>query len=534
MAWPSGPVDAGQQTNAFLRWDGIEPLNGLRLSLPVGWRVERAAAVHAGALVPVPLYVTTEGEAVFVTAGEALRGAQTFVLRLTVGPSLGYRMMRATPVTKGKARPAWSADWSAFVREATAAGPGLAFRLADGTSPVALRRRALPSFAARDPFTVELWLKTVGLGEVVLSAWDGDETRAYPVELVVDGLGRAVFYRGRPGRHESMHSRAPVADGQWHHLAVVSDPSEGWTRLVVDGLPADSLRSADATGTLNALPLALGGRPSATRSASATPSEGTSQPAFSGLIDELRFWPEARSRAALRRTMRVPVSELPGGSLRLSFDEPLPVDALVAVPEERIRVLSDLSFASPVEALEATAQDGIVTLTWQTKDRRAEEFRVERSSDGQRFETVGTVEALSPVGETAGGAVRFAFTDLPPDGQVLYYRIRQRTSDGPERVSGAFKLGLGAGEAAAAVIVGNSPNPFRGQTTITYELAQAAPVRLSVWDVAGTRVATLVDGALPAGRHEYRFAAQGLPSGVYFVRLETPGGSAAHKLTLTR
>ncbi len=524
--WPSGPLEVGQRANAFLRWDGLEPLGGLRFEAPPGWTVERVSAVRAGSTLPVPLAVTERGGAYEASARDALRGAQTLIVGLTVGPSLGYQTLRTVPVTEGASRPGWGADWSALVREATPAGPGRAFHLGEGERPVLLRRRVLPSFAARDPFTLEAWLKTVGLSEVVLSTWDGDEDRPYPLELVVDGLGRLVFYAGQPGRHESMHSTAPVADGRWHHAAVVSDPREGWMRLFVDGLAVDSLRSADAAGTLNTMSLALGGR--------AVRPGTTPQRTFSGYLDELRVWNVARSGSALRRAMRLPLSALPEGSLGLSFDRPLPPEALVETPPEQVRVPSDLSFAFPVEALEASVQAGIVTLTWQTKDRRAEAFRVERSEDGQRFETVGTVGASARVGETAGGAARFAYTDLPPDGQVLYYRVRQLAPDGSERVSGTFKLGLGADEAAAAVLVGTSPNPFQGRTTITYELARPERVRLSVWDVAGTRVATLVDEALPAGRHTYRFAADGLPSGVYFVRLETPSGSAAHKLTLTR
>lgn len=519
-------LDAGQQINAFFRWMGGDPIEGLQLDLPSEWRVERVQAVYAGGSIPVDAEVQDAGATrVRVMMEEPLRGAQTFVVSLTVGEMLGYQAIQAIPVVEGELERGSTTRWQAYVREALPTGRNRAFHLDGETPPVALRHRMLPSLDPLEPFTLEFWIRTRGLNEVVLSTWDGDEERPYPLELLVDGHGRIVLYRGRPGRHETMKSESPVADGLWHHVAIVNDPVAERARLFVDGLWVDSLRSGDPSGMLNTMSLALGGRPER--------PGATSARRFTGYLDEFRLWSLARPVVEVRRTMRVPLDDAPATAFRLDFDTPFSAEVLVQVPDAVVRVPSDLSFAFPVEALEASVQQGIVTLTWETKNRRASAFHVERSADGQRFEPVGTVSASDPVGETAEGGVRFAYTDLPPEDRVLYYRIRQVTPDEPERVSGAFKLGLG-GEGAAALIVGNSPNPFRGSTTITYELAQAVPVRLSVWDVAGTRVATLVDETLPSGRHEYRFTADGLPSGVYFVRLETPSGSAAHKLTLTR
>jgi hypothetical protein len=66
----------------------------------------------------------------------------------------------------------------------------------------------------------------------------------------------------------------------------------------------------------------------------------------------------------------------------------------------------------------------------------------------------------------------------------------------------------------------NYPNPFNPSTLISYEVAAAGQVRLEVFDMLGRRVATLVDGAMPAGQHQVTFDAHALPSGVYVYRLE--------------
>ena len=66
----------------------------------------------------------------------------------------------------------------------------------------------------------------------------------------------------------------------------------------------------------------------------------------------------------------------------------------------------------------------------------------------------------------------------------------------------------------------NYPNPFNPSTTIQFALAKGANVKLKVFSIEGKEVATLVDEALTPGVHTFRFEANGLPSGVYFYRIE--------------
>ena len=70
------------------------------------------------------------------------------------------------------------------------------------------------------------------------------------------------------------------------------------------------------------------------------------------------------------------------------------------------------------------------------------------------------------------------------------------------------------------VLLPNHPNPFRGLTTIEFEIAQAAPVTLTVCDALGREMRRLFDGVpLSPGRHSIRFDAEGLPPGLYHCLL---------------
>ncbi len=80
----------------------------------------------------------------------------------------------------------------------------------------------------------------------------------------------------------------------------------------------------------------------------------------------------------------------------------------------------------------------------------------------------------------------------------------------------------------------NYPNPFNPTTTIAYALPAASEVSLTVYDVLGRAVATLVDARQPAGRHEAAFDAGRLPSGVYVYRLQAGSFSAAKRLVVLK
>ena len=66
------------------------------------------------------------------------------------------------------------------------------------------------------------------------------------------------------------------------------------------------------------------------------------------------------------------------------------------------------------------------------------------------------------------------------------------------------------------------PNPFRTSTTIGYDLRQAAPVTLSVYDALGRRVRLLNLGMQAPGLHQIRLDADGLAAGLYLYELRTP------------
>jgi len=78
------------------------------------------------------------------------------------------------------------------------------------------------------------------------------------------------------------------------------------------------------------------------------------------------------------------------------------------------------------------------------------------------------------------------------------------------------------------------PNPFNPTTTISFALPDAAEVLLSVYDVNGRLVNTLVNGYRSAGIHKVTFDASDLPSGIYFAQIEAVNLHVMQKLILLK
>lgn len=81
----------------------------------------------------------------------------------------------------------------------------------------------------------------------------------------------------------------------------------------------------------------------------------------------------------------------------------------------------------------------------------------------------------------------------------------------------------------------NYPNPFNPTTNINFELAQAVDVNLTVYNLLGQKVKTLISNkTMGSGTHVVAFDASSLSSGVYFYRLEAGDFVANKRMTLIK
>ena len=84
------------------------------------------------------------------------------------------------------------------------------------------------------------------------------------------------------------------------------------------------------------------------------------------------------------------------------------------------------------------------------------------------------------------------------------------------------------------VLEQNYPNPFNPSTAIEFSLTRTGQVTLTVYDLLGQKVQTLIDGMQPAGRHSALFNGAGLASDTYIYVLQTEEYRAVKMMTLLK
>lgn len=80
----------------------------------------------------------------------------------------------------------------------------------------------------------------------------------------------------------------------------------------------------------------------------------------------------------------------------------------------------------------------------------------------------------------------------------------------------------------------NYPNPFNSTTIITYKLKTKSSVQLTIYDISGKLIKTIVNETQSPGQHSISFDADDLASGVYFYKLKTASFEQSRKMLLLR
>ncbi|MCL5021714.1 MAG: T9SS type A sorting domain-containing protein, partial [Bacteroidetes bacterium] len=85
----------------------------------------------------------------------------------------------------------------------------------------------------------------------------------------------------------------------------------------------------------------------------------------------------------------------------------------------------------------------------------------------------------------------------------------------------------------------NYPNPFNPTTQIAFSIPAQMHVSVTIFNILGEKVATLVNANLSAGEHLLTWNAlnqngEMMPTGVYFYRLSTPTFTAVKKMLLLK
>jgi hypothetical protein len=150
---------------------------------------------------------------------------------------------------------------------------------------------------------------------------------------------------------------------------------------------------------------------------------------------------------------------------------------------------------------------------------------------------VATRRALPQPGNVSDN-VAWSLKGLPNGLYHWSVRALDTAFNGGPIARGIFQIGSTTDAEIAAprgpALSAPRPNPFGPEALLTLTLQRAGQASVTLHDVGGRRVATLLDGPLSAGDHLLTLRGEGLASGTYFVRARVEGRMLSRRVTLVR
>jgi len=189
----------------------------------------------------------------------------------------------------------------------------------------------------------------------------------------------------------------------------------------------------------------------------------------------------------------------------------------------------------PVELIsfQATANGSDINLSWITATETNNQGFEVQSSAGSEFETIAFIEGHGTTTETQV----YNYSDKNVYAGSYSYRLKQVDFDGTFEYSKVVEVDVLA--PAKFALDQNYPNPFNPSTKIIYSIAVDSKVKLTVYNLLGETIATLVNATVAAGNQEVTYNGSNLNSGIYFYKLEAVGVdgsnfSQVRKMMLTK
>jgi hypothetical protein len=164
-------------------------------------------------------------------------------------------------------------------------------------------------------------------------------------------------------------------------------------------------------------------------------------------------------------------------------------------------------------------------LSWSTSSESNNKgFEIERSTNGQNWKKIDEVNGAgnSEVKQT------YSFTDSDLKPGKYYYRLKQIDFNADHKYSKTIYANINS--ALIYNLGQNYPNPAKQSTVINYTVPAKSNVNISLYDMQGRVIKSLVNGILEAGSYTYTLNVGNLTNGMYFYKMQTDDFSATKRL----
>ena len=213
------------------------------------------------------------------------------------------------------------------------------------------------------------------------------------------------------------------------------------------------------------------------------------------------------------------------------------IQGRVKISDHSLQSIYDVSdqpfsiiYTVPVELSSFTASvyGKTVLLNWSTATETNNHlFEIERKAENDEYFTIGFVEGAGTTTEPQD----YNFIDQTVEKGVYVYRLKQIDFDGSYDYSNEIEINFPAKE---FILFQNFPNPFNPTTKIQFNIPEKSFVTLSVYDILGNLISTLISEYKPAGSYTVEFGGADIPSGLYIYKIITPNFTEAKKMILMK
>jgi len=198
-----------------------------------------------------------------------------------------------------------------------------------------------------------------------------------------------------------------------------------------------------------------------------------------------------------------------------------------------INALSAMNLVTiPVELtlFSGSYEDGVVNLQWITATETNNfGFEIERRNDFSTYESIGFVNGNG----TSTNRVTYNFVDENLlSANRYYYRLKQIDLGGTIEYSNEIEVEIES--LTDFQLYQNYPNPFNPSTKIKYYIPQNSFVKITLHDILGSEIRTLVNENAQPGNYEILLDGSDLSSGIYFLRLSSENIQRTLKISLIK
>ena len=160
------------------------------------------------------------------------------------------------------------------------------------------------------------------------------------------------------------------------------------------------------------------------------------------------------------------------------------------------------------------SEDCINKVVWSTlNELNTDRFDVQRSYDGKKFETIGSVSGAG----TTHIPQSYSFDDNKAD-SAAFYRLKQVDLDGSSSFSNMIHLKLNCGQNSLYFHI--YPNPSRKWVSVEYEIKVEQIIHLRLFDHTG-KLITVEQKSRSKGIYHEKLDLSKYPKGMYWIQLQT-------------